>query len=79
MRCVLVDDNFDTGVVHTQGLAKGAGFAHQHAAPLAQGAVEGFDHVGLAEFGAPVGASRQHGGVGRPLVGWVPVVAAVLL
>jgi 5-formyltetrahydrofolate cyclo-ligase len=34
--------------MHGQRLAEGAGFAHQYAAALAQGAVDGFDNIGLA-------------------------------
>jgi len=36
---MLVDANFDSRGVHGQGLAERAGFAHQHAAALAQGAI----------------------------------------
>ena len=34
--------------MHGQGFAEGAGLTHEHAAALAQGAVDGFDDVGLA-------------------------------
>ena len=45
---MLVDTNFDSGGVHGQAFAERAAFADQHAAALAQGAVDGFDDVGLA-------------------------------
>ena len=57
--------------MHRQRLAKGAGFAHRHAAALAQGAVDGFDTIGLV-FAFPAGPvlpTGQHLGVGFPPVG----------
>ena len=65
--------------MHDQRLAEGAGFAHQHAAALAQRAVDGFDNIGLAFAlqAGPVLPTGQHPGVGFPLVGKVPAVAAV--
>ena len=65
--------------MHGQGFAEGAGLAHEHAAALAQGAVDGFDDVGLAlALGTgPVLPARQHLGVGLPLVGKIPAVAVI--
>ena len=64
---MLVDADFDSRRVHRQGFTERAGFAHQHAAALAQGAVQGFDDVGLA-FALGTGAVRAGGyclGIGR--------------
>ena len=65
--------------MHGQGFAEGAGLAHEHAAALAQGAIDGFDDVGLAlALGTgPVLPARQHLGVGFPLVGKIPAVAVI--
>ena len=67
--------------MHGQGLAKGAGLAHQHAAALAKRTIDGLDNAGLAlAFGAgPVLPARQDLCVGLPLVGEEPAVAAVVL
>jgi len=51
---MVVDDQFDAGVVHAQRLAERAGLSNEHAAPLAQGTVQGFDNIGLAGFIPPV-------------------------
>ena len=75
---MLVNDDFDAGLVHAQGLTERTGFAHEYAAALAQGAVECFNYVGLAGLVAPVRVRRQHGGVSRPLIGVVPAVPALV-
>ena len=64
---VVVDDNFNSGLVHHQAFAEGAGFAHQHAASLAQRAIDRFDDAGLPfAFGArPVLPARQDLGISR--------------
>ena len=76
---IVVDDNFNSGLVHQQVFAEGAGFAHQHAAPLARDAVDRFDDAGLSfAFGArPVLPARQDLCVGRQQVGKVPAVPPV--
>ena len=65
--------------MHDQGLAERAGFAHQHAAAVAEETVDGLDDAGLAlAFGTgPVLPAGQDGGVGFPLVGEVPAGTAV--
>ena len=64
---VVVDDNFNSGLVHRQVFAEGAGFAHEHAAALAQHAINRFDDAGLPfAFGAgPVLPARQDLCIGR--------------
>lgn len=74
---MLVNDDFDAGVVPAQQLAERTGFAHEYTAALPPGAVAGFDHVGLTGLVASVGPRRQHGSVGRPLGGVAPAVAPV--
>ena len=76
---MIINHDSNPGVGHGQGLAERAGFAHQHAAAVAEGTVDGLDDAGLAlAFGTgPVLPAGQDGGVGFPLVGEVPAVAAV--
>ena len=45
---MLVDANFNSRRVYGQRFAERAGFANQHAAALAQGAIQGFNVAGLA-------------------------------
>ena len=77
---VVINHNFYSGGMHGQRLAKRTRLAHQHAAALAQGAVDGLDDAGLPRaFGAgPVLPPRQHLGVGFPLVGEEPTMPAVM-
>ena len=65
--------------MHGQRFTERTGLAHEHAAALAQGAVECFDNVGLAlALGTgPVLPAGQHFGVGFPLVGKIPAVAVI--
>ena len=65
--------------MHGQGFAEGAGLAHEHAAALTQGTVNGFDDVGpaLARGTGSVLLARQHLGVDFPLVGKIPAVAMI--
>ena len=60
--------------MHDQRLAEGAGFAHEHAAALAQRTIDGFDDAGAAAaFGtAPVLPTRQHPHVALPQVCEIP-------
>lgn len=78
---MLVDDELNADVVHGQGAAEGACFAHQYRALLAQRAVDGLDEAGLAAaFGAgPMRGGRQHVAVGLPLVGKIPSTRAVFV
>jgi len=65
--------------MHGQVFAEGAELAHEHAAALAQGAVDGFDDVGLAlaPSTGPVLSARQRLGDSFPLVGKIPAVAVI--
>ena len=67
--------------MHGQRLAERTGLAHEHAAALAQGTIDGLDDAGLSlAFGAgPVLPARQDLRVGLPLVGKEPAVATVVL
>ena len=67
--------------MYYQALAKGAGFSHQYAAPLAQGAIDGFpDARAAVAFGtAAVLGAGQGPDVGLPQVGEVPAATAVAL
>jgi len=77
---IIINHDFNSGCVHGQRLAEGAGLAHEHAAALAQGAINGLDDAGLARaLGAgSVLPAGQDLGVGFPLVGEEPAVAAVM-
>ena len=76
---VLVNDELQADVMHSQRTTERAGPAHQHAATLTQGTVNGFHNAGLpAAFGTGlVGALGQHALVGLPLIGVVPGVGAI--
>ena len=65
--------------MHGQRFAERTELAHEHAAALAQEAIDGFDDVGLAlALGTgPVLPARQHLGVDFPLVGKTPAVAVI--
>ena len=65
--------------MHFQRSAERTEFTDQYAAALAQGAIDGFDDVGLAFalWAGPVLPTRQHLGVGFPLVGKIPAMAPV--
>lgn len=71
---ILINQNFNSGGVHGQGLAKRAGFSDQHPAALAQGAVDGLHNAGTSTaFGtAPVLPAGQHPHVGVPQAREVP-------
>jgi hypothetical protein len=68
---IIIDNYFDSGGMHNQGFAGGAGLAHEHTTALVQGAIYGFDDAGLAfTLGTgPVLPAGQHLGVDFPLVG----------
>ena len=65
--------------MHGQRFTERTGLAHEHAATLAQRAIDGLDDIGLAlALGTgPVLPAGQHFGVGFPLVGKIPAVAVI--
>ena len=76
----MINHVFNSGRVHGPQLAERAGLAHEHAAALAEGTINGLDDAGLPRaFGAgPVLPARQDLGVGFPLVGEEPTMVAVM-
>ena len=65
--------------MHGQRFTERTRLAHEHAATLAHGAIDGLDDVGLAlAFGTgPVLPAGKHFGVGFPLVGKIPAMAVI--
>ena len=63
---VIINHNFNSSGVHQQFLAEGAGFVDQHAAPLAQGTIDGFDdaRAAVAFVAAAVLSTGQYVHVG---------------
>ena len=76
----MINYNFNPGRVHGQRFAEGTGLAHEYAATLAQGTINGLHDAGLPPaFGAgPVLPPRQDLGIGFPLVGEEPTMPAVM-
>lgn len=76
---MFVNDELNADVVHGQRATKGAGFAHQDRALLAQGTVNGLHNAGLptAFRAGPMRSGRQDLGVGLPFVGEVPGARAI--
>ena len=77
---MIINYDFNSGRVHGQRFAEGAGLAHEYAASLAEGTIDGLDYGGLpAPFGSgPVLPPRQDRGVGLPLIGEEPTMPVVM-
>ena len=75
----MVNDDFNSGLMHFQRFTERAGFTHEDTASVAQGTIDGFPDAGAAtSFGAAaVLPAGQYADVRLPQVGEVPAVAAV--